>query len=63
MFTFDALQLSKKTVELIFEGGNDCVIAVKANQTNLYKQIQTLTQETTPSTRKLLVINKGVANG
>ena len=41
--------MSKKTVELIIESGNDYVIAVKANQTNLYKKIQTLTHQTTPS--------------
>jgi len=41
--------LSKKTVELIISSGNDYVIAVKANQPNLYKQIQTVTAQTTPS--------------
>lgn len=36
-------------MELIVEGGNDYVIAVKANQPKLYKQIETLTQLLTPS--------------
>ena len=30
------------------EGGNDYVVAVKANQKRLYKQIQLNTQQTTP---------------
>lgn len=41
--------MSKKTVELIIASGNDYVIAVKANQPKLYKQIQTVTEQTTPS--------------
>lgn len=41
--------MSKKTVQLIVEGGNDYASAVKANQPKLYKQIQTLTQLSTPS--------------
>jgi len=32
--------LSKKTVQKIIDSGNDYVVAVKANQPNLYKQIQ-----------------------
>jgi predicted transposase YbfD/YdcC len=41
--------LPKKTVKLIVEAGSDYVIAVKANQTNLYKQIQTISQLSTPT--------------
>lgn len=41
--------MPKKTVELIVASGNDYVIAVKANQPSLYKQIQALTAQTTPS--------------
>ncbi len=32
--------MSKKTVKKIIDGGNDYVIAVKANQPNLYNQMQ-----------------------
>jgi predicted transposase YbfD/YdcC len=40
--------LPKKTVQLIIEGGNDYVVAVKANQKRLYEQIQLNTQQATP---------------
>ena len=40
--------MSKKTVEQIIHNGNDYVIAVKANQPNLHKQIQKNTQQSLP---------------
>ncbi|NER26028.1 MAG: ISAs1 family transposase [Symploca sp. SIO1B1] len=40
--------MSKKTVKLIVDSGNDYVIAVKGNQKNLYKQIKLNTQQTLP---------------
>ncbi|NEP28305.1 MAG: ISAs1 family transposase [Moorea sp. SIO3I6] len=40
--------MSKKTVKLIVESGNDYVIAAKGNQKNLYKQIKLNTQKTQP---------------
>ncbi|MEO0969412.1 MAG: ISAs1 family transposase [Cyanobacteria bacterium J06639_18] len=40
--------MSKKTVEQIINSGNDYVIAVKANQPNLYKQIEKNTEESLP---------------
>ncbi|HEY9674875.1 MAG TPA: ISAs1 family transposase [Waterburya sp.] len=40
--------MSKKTLQLIIQSGNDYVVAVKANQKRLYQQIQLNTQQTTP---------------
>lgn len=41
--------MSKKTVNLIIDSGNDYTIAVKGNQKKLYQQIQLTTQQTQPS--------------
>jgi predicted transposase YbfD/YdcC len=43
--------LPKKTCELIIDGGNDYVIAVKGNQQGLYRQIQYNTANTRPTSR------------
>jgi hypothetical protein len=40
--------LSKKTVQLIIEGGNDYVIAVKGNQKRLHEQIKLTTEQRLP---------------
>jgi hypothetical protein len=43
--------LSKKTCQLIIEGGNDYVIAVKGNQKNLHRQLRLNTENTPPASR------------
>jgi predicted transposase YbfD/YdcC len=43
--------LSKKTCQLIVEGGNDYVIAVKGNQKNLHRQLQLKSETTLPTSR------------
>ena len=42
----DALFLSKKTTELIIEGGNDYIVTVKGNQPRLLAQLQTKAEHT-----------------
>lgn len=41
--------MSKKTVKLIVERGNDYLICVKANQKRLYEQIKTNTSQSPPT--------------
>nr|WP_322681025.1 ISAs1 family transposase [Nostoc sp. DedQUE03]MDZ7976473.1 ISAs1 family transposase [Nostoc sp. DedQUE03] len=43
--------MSKKTCQLIIDGGNDYAIAVKANQKNLYHQIRHNTHNQAPKSR------------
>lgn len=43
--------MSKKTCQLIIEGGNDYVIAVKGNQKNLHRQLRLNTENTPPASR------------
>ena len=52
VFTLDALDGQKKTVEMIVQGGNSYVIAVKKNQLKLYSAIEKQTQ-TTSSNKSL----------
>lgn len=43
VFTFDALHCNQKTITGVIASKNDYLIAVKKNQFNLYKQIESLT--------------------
>ena len=43
--------MSKKTCQLIIEGGNDYVIAVKGNQKNLHRQLRLKTENAPPTSR------------
>lgn len=43
--------MPKKTCQLIIDGGNDYVIAVKGNQAALYRQIQRNTAHTRPTSQ------------
>lgn len=45
--------MSKKTCQLIIDGGNDYAIAVKANQKNLHSQIKHNTENFRPASRYL----------
>jgi predicted transposase YbfD/YdcC len=45
VFTGDALQCQKETIELINESNNDYVIAVKKNQKNLYKKLELISKQ------------------
>jgi len=53
VFTADALHCQKKTVQLITEGSNDYLIAVKKNQPILYKYLEHQAKTTTPSSQKI----------
>lgn len=43
VFTFDAFHCNQKTIKGVIASKNDYLIAVKKNQLNLYKQIESLT--------------------
>ena len=48
IFTIDAMHCQRKTVETIIDSENDYVIAVKKNQPELYRQIETTIDENDP---------------
>jgi len=53
VLTGDALHCQKKTVQLITEGNNDYLIAVKKNQLTLYNYLEHQATTTIPSSQKI----------